>query len=124
MNIIPKIDLGQKEVNFEIFASSDYSAPQWEDVKVQVSVGIARIHEGGEQTVELDSTLAWIRLRELPPADNSISILYTVKDVRKGKEQLSISYQYRIDQKGMLSYNARNFYMEDSQTSQNVDISL
>ncbi|MFP4088853.1 MAG: hypothetical protein ACLFT3_00980 [Cyclobacteriaceae bacterium] len=44
MNIIPKIDLGQKEVNFEIFASSDYSAPQWEDVKVQVSVGIARIH--------------------------------------------------------------------------------
>ncbi|MFP4505782.1 MAG: hypothetical protein ACLFOZ_13785 [Cyclobacteriaceae bacterium] len=65
-----------------------------------------------------------MRFRELPPADNSISILYTVKDVRKGKEQLSISYQYRIDQKGMLSYNARNFYMEDSQTSQNVDISL
>jgi hypothetical protein len=123
-NVAPGVELMQKEVHFDIFAASDYAASQWEDVKVQVTVGIARIDENGEQMVELDSSLAWISFRELPRVDNSISIRHTVKDVQIGKEQLSVSYQYRIEQNGTLSYNARNFYMEDSQTSQNVDISL
>jgi hypothetical protein len=119
----PHIKLIDKSVTFNVYTDKDFSDARWDDAKVQIKLGIARIRQNSyEEKIEFDTTFAWIEFKDLPDALRKIQIEKMISNLNANQENISVSYSYTTSIDGYLMSAGKNDFINKLETKKVIDI--
>jgi hypothetical protein len=119
----PHIKLIDKSVTFNVYTDKDFSDARWDDAKVQFKLGIVRIRQNPyEETIEFDTTFAWMEFKDLPDTLRKIQVEKMIKNLNEHQESISVSYSYTTSIDGYVMSAGKNDFINRWEFKKRIDI--
>ena len=122
---LPESPVYDKEVTLQVFTETDYREARWHDSKVQLSLQLRRLHTGqNQQTVVLDTTLAWIPFQEIPGKAESLKFVHQFKQLHKEQEQLVLDVSKIVSINGYETVFEYDQTLDHAKQKETVEVKL
>lgn len=121
--VVPVQDLEEKNVEFQLYTTRDFSSSQFDDAYVEVTLVLLILDTEGVETTKFAKTFDRMHFRDLPQVANKIieqqKLIYD-----KNSEYAYVSYGLSFEVNGMRSAEGVSYSLPKGQTSHVVTVEL
>jgi hypothetical protein len=114
-----------KQVTFEVYATKNYSGPEYDNHFVKFNLGAAKIEKSPYKEVLLfEYTSAWIPFKDLPLYNQALRFEHNLGTINLNSHEMMVGYSYQVKIGETIQMRARNDFFQRGELSKVVHLSF